>query len=132
MFFIITLEGNTNIMNESIAHIRQEDRSTQSVKNHLIQVSIIASQNASKIGLSKAGELLGLLHDLGKYSQVFQNYIGSSSGIINHDADEYVDSELLKGKIDHSTAGAKFIWDRCLNEGAHNQIFALLFRCVVS
>ena len=65
-----------------IAHIRKKDKKEQSVKEHLLSVSQIASSNASKIGLAKAGELIGLLHDLGKHSKAFQDYIGSAIGLI--------------------------------------------------
>ncbi len=59
------------------------------------------------------GELLGLLHDFGKYSLKFQDYIKSATGLLNPDVDdEYVDAMALKGKIDHSSAGAQWIWER--------------------
>ena len=89
-----------------IAHIRKdgENQIEQSVKEHLFGVSEIAAKNASKIGLSKVGELLGLLHDLGKYSKSFQNYIKSATGLLNQDEDDYVDSKGLKGKIDQHCA----------------------------
>lgn len=118
-----------------IAHIRQEgdDKIIQSVTNHLEQVANIASNNSSKLGLSKAGELLGLLHDFGKFSQAFQNYIGSATGVINQDEDEYVDSVRLKGRIDHSTAGAKFIWDRAKGQKQSTEIAAqVLSLCLAS
>lgn len=118
-----------------IAHIRkdgnQDDK--QSIKNHLSNVSSITSDNASKIGLAKAGELIGLLHDLGKYSEAFQNYIGSATGLINQDEDEYVDSKGLKGKIDHSTAGAQYIWNFAKVKNQKEQVAAqLLALCVAS
>jgi CRISPR-associated endonuclease/helicase Cas3 len=72
----------------------------------------LAGAHASKIGLERAGELIGLLHDLGKYSLAFQNYLKSAEGLIDPDGDDYVDAKALKGKIDHSTAGAQFIWNR--------------------
>jgi len=65
-----------------IAHIRKKDKKEQSVLEHVLSVSQIAAANASKIGLSKAGELIGLLHDFGKYSKAFQNYIGSATELI--------------------------------------------------
>ena len=42
-------------------------------------VSNISKEFSAKIGLTMAGELLGLLHDLGKYSDAFQNYLSSSN-----------------------------------------------------
>ena len=116
-----------------IAHIRKEDNKRQSVKDHIKNVSDISAHNASKIGLAKAGELIGLLHDFGKYSEAFQNYIGSATGLIEQDEDEYVDSKGLKGKIDHSTAGAQYIWKLTKGNKIQKQIFGqLLALCVAS
>ncbi len=68
---------------------------------------------AGKIGIPEAGKLLGLLHDLGKYSESFQTYIKSATGLINPDIDDtYVNPKAFKGKIDHSTAGAQWVWRR--------------------
>lgn len=118
-----------------IAHIRidGENHTEQSVKEHLFGVSEIAAKNASKIGLPKTGELLGLLHDLGKYSVSFQNYIKSATGLLNQDEDDYIDSQGLKGKIDHSTAGAQYVWNEAKNHKLTTQIAAqLLSICIAS
>jgi CRISPR-associated endonuclease/helicase Cas3 len=40
---------------------------------------------AAKLGLDLAGELLGLMHDFGKYSLKFQKYIYDATGLINPD-----------------------------------------------
>lgn len=66
---------------------------------------------AEKIGLARQGELVGLLHDIGKYSDEFQTYLTSAVGLLNQDGDEeFVDAKGLKGKVDHSTAGAQVAW----------------------
>lgn len=93
-----------------IAHIREKDRDKQLLATHLSEVAEIARELAAKVDLPMAGELIGLLHDFGKYSQEFQNYIGSATGLINPDEDDYVDSTGLKGKVDHSTAGAQWVY----------------------
>lgn len=104
-----------------IAHIREKDHAEQLLHTHLYEVSEIAKDLAGKIGLPLAGELIGLMHDFGKYSQAFQQYIGSATGLIDGDDEEYVDANLLKGKIDHSTAGAQFVWQRLRLIGAAGQ-----------
>ncbi len=110
-----------------IAHLNQ------TVREHLENVSFLTAGNASKIGLSKAGELLGLLHDLGKYSNEFQNYLNSAIGIINQDEDEYVDATGVRGKIDHSTAGAQLIWNFGKDKKIQEQISAqFLALCIAS
>ena len=42
---------------------------------HLMGVSALAQQFAGKLNLGRLGELIGLLHDFGKYSQDFQTYL---------------------------------------------------------
>lgn len=122
-------------MKEYIAHIRckNENEVVQSVRTHLEQVSVISSYYASKIGLAKTGEIIGLLHDIGKYSSAFQNYIRSASGIIDQDEDECVDVGVIKGKVDHSTAGAKYLWNIAINENPQKQaVFQILTLCIAS
>lgn len=116
-----------------IAHWRKSDNQPQYVWDHLKETAFYAGQAANKVGLKETGELLGWMHDLGKYSQDFQRYIRSSIGIIDPDADGYVDSEELKGKIDHSTAGAQFIYNNLHNHGADREIAAeILPLCIAS
>lgn len=104
-----------------IAHKRKMDGQCQLLHSHLIEVGDIASNFAKKIGAENAGKLLGLLHDFGKYSKEFQIYIKSATGEINPDEDDYVDSRGMKGKVDHSTAGAQLVWRRLNRFGAGGQ-----------
>ncbi|HWH80679.1 MAG TPA: CRISPR-associated endonuclease Cas3'', partial [Burkholderiaceae bacterium] len=116
------------------AHHRQSDGSWQSLDNHLIGVARLSNGFAAKVGQEQMGELLGLLHDFGKYSQAFQRYIKSAIGALNQDEDEdWVDAASLKGKVDHSTAGAQMAWHALSDKGptalAAAQIIAL---CIAS
>lgn len=116
------------------AHHRPSDNTWQSLEDHLRGVGALAAQFAGKLGLQEMGELLGLLHDLGKYSQAFQSYLKSAIGALNQDEDEdWVDAKSLKGKVDHSTAGAQFAW-KALGKGTvHEQITAqALALCIAS
>ena len=98
-----------------IAHVRKADGQPHSLQTHLIETAEIAKLLAAKLDLDQAGELLGLMHDFGKYSQDFQEYIKSVTGI-NPDADDYV---LPNGKkIDHSTAGAQWVYCELRKFGA--------------
>lgn len=119
---------------ESIAHFRESDRATQPLSAHLLAVAALAGSFAGKIGLARHGELIGLLHDLGKHSSEFQAYIKSAVGLLNQDEDEeFVDASNLKGKVDHSTAGAQWVWTELGNRGPLGQIVGqMLALCVAS
>jgi CRISPR-associated endonuclease/helicase Cas3 len=116
------------------AHHRAYDDKWQTLESHLIGVADLASQFAAKLQLSRQGELLGLLHDLGKYSIQFQNYLKSATGALNQDEDEeWVDSEKLKGKVDHSTAGAQLVWQKLSDQNQLGQIVGqILALCIAS
>lgn len=92
------------------ARYRQSDGTPQSLKEHLEGVAELAARFAGKIGLPTCGELMGLQHDVGKYPKAFQDYIRSAEGKIEPDDDDFIDALKARGKIDHSTAGAQFIW----------------------
>ncbi len=116
-----------------IAHWRSSDKKEQSLEDHLQGVSRLSRIFAAKIGLHDAGELIGALHDLGKYSKEFQDYLRSAVGLLDADADDYVDAKGLKGKVDHSTAGGQYIWSKLAGKGPQERIAAqVLALCVVS
>ncbi|OSI17310.1 CRISPR-associated helicase/endonuclease Cas3 [Neisseria dumasiana] len=99
-----------------IAHVRRSDNTPQSVATHLTETAAIAKLLAGKLGLDLSGELLGLMHDFGKYSQAFQEYIKAVTGF---DPDTDLDDILPGGgKIDHSTAGAQWVYRRLKKFGA--------------
>jgi CRISPR-associated endonuclease/helicase Cas3 len=101
----------------AVAHVRK-DGTCQTVTEHLFEVSELCGRYASKLSLGSVGALMGLSHDLGKYSEEFQSYLLSATGLLEQDIDgDYVDPEGRKGKIDHSTAGAQSLWDALLSQG---------------
>ena len=70
---------------------------------------------------------------LGKYSEEFQNYLKSAVGIINADEDDFVDAQGLKGKVDHSTAGAQLVWEELSKRGTMEKIVGqILALCIAS
>lgn len=115
-----------------LAHVRGSE--CQSLESHLLGVAACSGVFASKFGLKTQGELIGLLHDLGKYSTAFQAYIQSATGLLNQDEDEeFVDAAGLKGKIDHSTSGAQFIWQHLAGKDVLAQVAGeILALCVAS
>ncbi|MDP1549480.1 MAG: CRISPR-associated helicase Cas3' [Nitrosomonas sp.] len=103
------------------------------LEQHLMGVADKARGFAAKVSLSEQGELIGLLHDLGKYSAKFQTYIQSAIGLINEDEDDYVDAHGLKGKVDHSSAGAQLIWEELSKQGDLGKIIGQVFAlCIAS
>ena len=97
-----------------IAHRREWDGMIQPVAEHLTETADLTESFAASIGLPLCGRLLGLCHDLGKYSQPFQTYIRNISGMNGDDA--RTASQSQQGTIDHATAGAQLVWER-LNQG---------------
>lgn len=117
-----------------IAHHREADGATQPLSAHLLAVAAQASCFAEKIGLARQGELTGLLHDVGKYSDEFQAYLKSAVGLLNQDEDEeFVDAKGLKGKVDHSTAGAQLVWTELAKHGQLGEVVGqALALCIAS
>ena len=86
----------------SIAHIREKDKQVQTVEEHLIETNL-AEIYGDKIGVKHITGLAGMLHDLGKYTNEFRNYI--LEAINNPDAPPQ------RGRVDHSTAGGKLLYE---------------------
>jgi len=73
-----------------IAHKRENDSKTQSIKKHLECTANKAKDFGNSFDNGDYAYICGLLHDIGKYSTDFQNKIINSSN----------------ARVDHSTAGA--------------------------
>ncbi|MCB1234087.1 MAG: CRISPR-associated helicase Cas3' [Verrucomicrobiae bacterium] len=96
-------------MKQAIAHVRKSDSATQTLEVHLEETADLCSSFSETVGLPQCGRLLGLLHDLGKYSYEFQKYIRGITGINGEKAK--AEAEKRQGKIDHATSGAQLIWE---------------------
>ncbi|GJM84062.1 CRISPR-associated helicase/endonuclease Cas3 [Paenibacillus sp. HMSSN-139] len=86
-----------------IAHVREHDKEIQPLKTHLLGVQRLAEQFGEKLGLKHVAGLAGLLHDLGKYSDKFQEYI-------NIVAFHPELPQPKRGEVDHSTAGGRLLF----------------------
>ncbi|MFE6139485.1 CRISPR-associated endonuclease Cas3'' [Bacillus sp. NPDC057893] len=85
-----------------IAHIRESDKQVQTVEEHLLGVKELAETYGKKINIKHLAGLAGMLHDLGKYTNEFREYILEA---VNNP-----DSPSKRGSVDHSTAGGKFLY----------------------
>ena len=101
----------------AIAHVRKLDGLQQLLIDHLLETSTISGQLAAKLNLGLVGELLGLMHDFGKYSRKFQKYIHDETGLFNPDLDDE-ESTPNGSKVDHSTAGAQWVYRELRKFGA--------------
>lgn len=86
-----------------IAHIRESDHMHQSVEEHLLGVKELAERIGDKIGIKHITGLAGVLHDLGKFTDEFREYI--LEAINNPEAPP------KRGSVDHSTAGGKLLYN---------------------
>ncbi|MNO31571.1 CRISPR-associated nuclease/helicase Cas3 [compost metagenome] len=86
-----------------IAHVREHDKEIQPLKTHLLGVQRLAEQFGEKLGLKHVAGLAGLLHDLGKYSDQFQEYID----IVAFHPEL---PQPKRGEVDHSTAGGRLLF----------------------
>lgn len=110
-----------------LAHLGKHGN--QLLSEHLSGVAGRCSELAKKLGLEKAGEIIGLLHDLGKATKTFQDYLLSFASDANGRED-------LRGQIDHSTAGAQCLLANIKNaqqEDSYQGLVArLLAICIAS
>ena len=74
-------------------------RPGQPLKEHL---SGVRAETRSRADLPEYGEVIGQLHDLGKYSMAFQNLLTART-------DEEAVQTDAAGQLDHSSAGAQYL-----------------------
>jgi len=73
-------------------------RENQKLQDHLVEVAALAKVFAGPFCCGKAAYLAGLLHDLGKYTQAFQDYLQRS----------LKGEDVTRGDVIHALQGAKF------------------------
>ncbi|KRM56733.1 hypothetical protein C5L31_000135 [Secundilactobacillus malefermentans] len=105
-----------------IGHIGQDDDRIQELSTHLLSVRDMCYQWGKEIGLAHVCGLAGWLHDMGKYSDTFQDYI-----IKSHDNDP----SAIRGSVDHATAGAIFLANYSQNPGELDEVLVELVGNVV-
>ena len=96
-------------MKQYLAHIRRDESVEQTIRSHLLRVGDLMAMYAAGLGLSSMAQLIGMLHDLGKCTRAFANYLEWCR--------EHPGDYSQKGKVDHSTAGGQFLMRRYGNRG---------------
>jgi len=115
---------NTEPHNLFRAHIDKVSKREQSVKDHLVSVSEISAQKGKPMGLENTCRLLGLLHDKGKFTIRFDQYLFHSV---------FKTEKTRRGEVNHSSAGAKYIFDTYENTNDFiTKLTAQLFSVVIS
>jgi len=89
-----------------IAHRETLTNRTQTVEEHCMNTAQYAERMLNCVNLPKTGYLAGLLHDAGKFSNAFQEYI--REGI------------LQRGSVIHTFQGCRLLLERYHQKGAHD------------
>lgn len=90
------------------AHIRKVDdkKYVQTVEEHCRGVAEIAAELLRDIGLEKTAYLAGIIHDLGKFSENFKNYIEKAAD----------GEKVQRGSVNHTFAGVRFLLEKHSDE----------------
>ena len=84
------------------AHIAEDGSGRkESVEEHTKKTAYLCGEKGKRIGLSQVMSLCGILHDMGKNKQKFENYISSDER----------EKQRIRGTIPHASTGAKYIYD---------------------
>jgi CRISPR-associated endonuclease/helicase Cas3 len=93
---------------EYIAHVRELENGlwdTQLLEEHLRETAELAAIFSDEFDSREWGYVLGMVHDAGKATSEWQNYLGNKSGY-NEEA-----SSETPGRVEHSGPGAKLAED---------------------
>lgn len=82
-----------------IAHISEDGKRVQKVKEHLVETAELAGIFLEDVGMSSVGKIAGLVHDMGKYSDLFLEYIKKAAS----------GERVKRGSVNHSLCGAKYL-----------------------
>lgn len=104
------------IYTEFAAHIK--DGCVQSVTEHCQNTAALCERYASAFGCSVIGRLQGLLHDAGKLTSEFNDYIRGASN-------------ATRGSIDHSYSGARYL-DEISADMSYRKAAQLIARTIIS
>ena len=106
-----------------IAHIRKSDKKLQGIKEHSINTAKLCKQTAKNIHLENLGYLIGILHDMGKCTQIFSTYLKIKNGIKA--------GRAIKGDVHHSPIGAIFAYERWYGLTSERKLTAQIITMVI-
>jgi len=98
---------------------RFKNNRTQSVHEHITNVSKYCFDFGEIIKLQYTAKLCGILHDIGKYSDSFQKYIKQAQ--LQTQNGTYEQWIKTVKKVDHGVYGAKYIYDIYGNDKTYNK-----------
>lgn len=87
-----------------LAHITCKNgiRIEQNLHSHCVQTAQYASDSLKNLGLHNMAYLAGLLHDMGKATQKYNDYLEAA----------YSGEEAVRGSVNHTFAGVIYIWEK--------------------
>lgn len=90
-----------NKKKKHLAHIN-EFYEEQTLKTHLEKTAKYAGATMKKVNLYYLGYMAGLIHDMGKATEVFNDYLRRS-----HNGEK-----VVRGSVNHTFAAVIFLWER--------------------
>lgn len=87
------------------AHIRLNQNNEavyETVREHVLKTSEYAGEALKKVGLSKCAVLAGLLHDMGKCTGQYQEYLQKA----------VFKGNVVRGSVNHTFAGTRYVLSR--------------------
>ena len=106
-----------------IAHINPKIKTEQTVLEHNQHAANIAKLIGNEKGLEYTSYIAGLLHDMGKDTEAFDEYIRRASE---------TPKEARRGEIIHSTTGARYIMEKFHNGSNYERLTAQLIAYAIS
>lgn len=106
-----------------IAHINLTTKKEQTVAEHCQSVGDYCKYFGTKIGIQETAALAGYLHDFGKDMDKFEVYLRYSIA--------HPDDFSQKGKINHSSAGAKYVFENYWEGDQFQRLTAQILALVI-
>ncbi len=105
------------------AHIAEDGSGREeSVEEHTKKTAYLCREKGKRLRLPQVMSLCGILHDMGKNKQKFEDYISSDER----------EKRRLRGSIPHASTGAKYIYDMCHDKGGNVQILTEMISYAVA